>query len=204
VHCAPAISHDCSRFSTHNTAKSVVKVRVPAEVSNLCSDSKPSGHEVIELIAGYRSYSFTGPFWPAVRAGRRPGSDNAHYGNLAARGRTAAPFFSCPSPSKTFPSTIVINILFTAATIGRSMPFHSTLPWLRTITPTATGLNEYKEQEQNQSYAGSFHLSTIPGVSLVAMAFFISIETKRSRSTPRLLQYRATASVVAGEAAWRP
>jgi hypothetical protein len=33
-------------------------------------------------------------------------SDNAAYVNLAARGRTAAPFFYFPSPSKTFPSTI--------------------------------------------------------------------------------------------------
>jgi len=33
-------------------------------------------------------------------------SDNADYVNLAARGRTAAPFFYFPSPSKTFPSTI--------------------------------------------------------------------------------------------------
>jgi hypothetical protein len=84
------------------------------------------------------------------------------------------------------------------------MPFHSTLPWFRTMTPTATGLHAYKEKEQHQSYARSFHINTIPGVSLVAMAFFISIETKQSRSTPRLRQYRATASVVAGEAAWRP
>jgi hypothetical protein len=66
------------------------------------------------------------------------------------------------------------------------MPFHRTLPWFRTMTPTATGLHEYKEKEQHQSYAGSFHRITIPGVSLVAMAFCMSIETKRSRSTPRL------------------
>src|SRR3989442_15562808 len=39
--------------------------------------------------------------------------------------------------------------LFTAATIWRSMPFHSTLPWFWTITPTATGLNAYKEKEQH-------------------------------------------------------
>jgi len=65
------------------------------------------------------------------------------------------------------------------------MPFHSTLPWFRTMTPTATGLHEYKEKEQNQSYAGSFHIMTIPGVSRVAMSLFISIETKRSRATPR-------------------
>src|SRR5436309_1563346 len=38
------------------------------------------------------------------------------------------------------------------------MPFHSTLLWLRTITPTqAAGLNEYHDKKQNQSYPESFH-----------------------------------------------
>jgi len=37
------------------------------------------------------------------------------------------------------------------------MPFYSTLPWLRTITPTASGLDEHHDKKQNQSYARSFH-----------------------------------------------
>jgi len=91
-----------------------------------------------------------------------------------------------PIPQQNLPLTrLLIHELFTAATIGRRMPFHSTLPWFRTITPTATGLYEYKEKEQHQSYAGSLHIMTIPRVALVAMSLFISIETKRLQSTPR-------------------
>jgi hypothetical protein len=107
-------------------------------------------------------------------------SDQTRYVNLAARGRTAAPFFLSPIPQQNLPlNHLLINELFTAATIGRRMPFHSTLPWFRTMTPTATGLHEYKEKEHHQSYAGSLHIMTIPRVALVAMSLFISIETKR-------------------------
>jgi len=95
-------------------------------------------------------------------------------------------FFLFPIPQQNLPlNRLLINELFTAATIGRRMPFHRTLPWFRTMTPTATGLHEYKEKKQHQAYVGSLHIMTIPGVARVAMALFIAIETKRSRSTPR-------------------
>lgn len=44
-------------------AKSARKVRVPAEVGNPNRSSKVSRHGTLELIAGYHSYSFTGPCW---------------------------------------------------------------------------------------------------------------------------------------------
>jgi len=93
-------------------------------------------------------------------------------------GARRRPFF--PIPQQNLPlNHLLINALFTTATIWRSMPFHSTLPWFRTMTPTATGLNKCKEKEQKQSYAGSFHLITIPGVSLMAMSFFPSLTVAR-------------------------
>ena len=79
----------------------------------------------------------------------------ALYGVGVTRGR---PFFysALPLPAKTSLHHLLINGLFTTTTIWWGMPFHSTLPWFRTITPTATGLNECHDKKQNQSSPESF------------------------------------------------
>src|SRR5262245_44746941 len=46
-------------------------------------------------------------------------------------------------------------------TISCRIPFYSTLPWYRTITPTATGLHAHHDKKQNPSYVGSFHRTVL-------------------------------------------
>ena len=94
-------------------------------------------------------------------------------------------YFNLPFPELVARDTanlaalLACTVELTAAAIGRRRPFHSTLPWFRTLTPTATDLHENKGTEQHQAYAGSLPIMTIPGVSLVAVSWFISTETTR-------------------------
>src|SRR5215510_9604055 len=62
-----------------------------------------------------------------------------------------------PAPRTTFSSTPFIM------PIGWGMPFHRTLFGLRTMTPTAPGLEAHHAQKQQPSYPASFHSPTSAG-----------------------------------------
>jgi hypothetical protein len=67
--------------------------------------------------------------------------------------------FILPLPSEGH--KFLLHQVFSSGKTMCGMPFHSTLLWYRTITPTTAGQNDHHNKKQHQSYPGSFHRTAL-------------------------------------------